>query len=837
MLESNSNNFVGALLLPPPNITGNLHLGHAFESVIQDFLKASFTLDPIIQKQVREAFVKLYQDGLIYRGVEHRPASSKLYYLKYPLQSSTDYLLVATSRPETIFADVVLFVNPQDQRYQKYLGKNIIHPFTGKIIPILTDKSIKIEFGSGVLKCTPGHDFIDYELGKKYQLSIISCCNEKVEKGICVKIEDYETNLACSSKSGATIEPLLSQHSERFWKNGAIKFMNDVFLVNCGEGIGYLPDIINRAKEGEKFLSPPLNCYPITTLVTGYDILFFWVLKMILLGTYFTGQVPFQQVLLHGLIRDKHGKKMSKSLGNGVEPDILIEKYGCDKVEAISSEEFYYVKLSFDKANIDHIDGQGNNYTFCENRHPFNSYRAGDYIEVDCSRTRSYGRRRPIDNENILRKVGSSSSTNIITTRGSSSDIVISSGAVSAMNSPNAMNLARRMSEMVDATGKEYEFKIEDPTLNKKEVEETFEKRAGFGITYHGENDEGRCVLSIKFKNPEIEEEKNKLIERKFSDNPKEVFRHYQFTGYGASYNVEKITDKEKSQHQNYSPQQENSLNSDKKEEKENNRKDFSQKADKQEGTTKKENNLATNQENDFLPNQNSFVVELLEREKKVLLGKSVLDEFACGGTGLYAATGAIFNPHNPSCVVGGSSSGSAWVVTKDLVPFALGHDTGDSIRRPASYCGIVGFKPSYGLVSRAGVIPMASSLDTVGILAQKTKDIDSLFTTISQKDPHDLLTEAQRGKIFPSKKNKVAIVTDIEKHLPIGLSDLYHNAIEKLQKLGYTVEKINIPKKIREHLQITYLILCSSELVSHLNSLQGVTYGVRENISITQKR
>ena len=230
-------------------------------------------------------------------------------------------------------------------------------------------------------------------------------------------------------------------------------------------------------------------------------------------------------------------------------------------------------------------------------------------------------------------------------------------------------------------------------------------------------------------------------------------------------------------------------------------------------------------------------MVELLEKEKKVLLGKSVLDEFACGGTGLYAVTGAIFNPHNPSCIVGGSSSGSAWVVAKDLVPFALGHDTGDSIRRPASYCGIVGFKPSYGLVSRAGVIPMASSLDTVGILAQKTKDIDSVFTTISQKDPHDLLTETQRNRVSPSKKNKVAVVDRIEKYLPIELSDLYHNTIEKVQKLGYTVEKITIPKKIREHLQITYLILCSSELVSHLNSLQGVTYGVKENISITQKR
>ncbi|CAI2162924.1 16651_t:CDS:2 [Funneliformis geosporum] len=187
-----------------------------------DYERASFTLNPIIQQQVRAAFVKLYQEGLIYRGkklvnwdpqlksvisdieVEHKPSKSKLYYLKYPLRNSNNYLLVATSRPETIFADVAF---------------------------------IKIDFGSGVLKCTPGHDFTDYELGKKYQLPIISCCNEQgilnelasqwqgqaissireelvaklVEKDICVKIEEYETNLAYSSKSGTVIEPLLSQ--------------------------------------------------------------------------------------------------------------------------------------------------------------------------------------------------------------------------------------------------------------------------------------------------------------------------------------------------------------------------------------------------------------------------------------------------------------------------------------------------------------------------------------------------------------------------------------------------------------------------------------------------
>ena len=176
-------------------------------------------------------------------------------------------------------------------------------------------------------------------------------------------------------------------------------------------------------------------------------------------------------------------------------------------------------------------------------------------------------------------------------------------------------------------------------------------------------------------------------------------------------------------------------------------------------------------------------------------------------------------------------------MVAKGLVPFALGHDTGDSIRRPASYCGIIGFKPSYGLLSRNGIIPMASSLDTVGIMAQKISNIKSTFSTISQRDSHDLLTEVIRNKKPSRQKNKIAIVAEIEKYLPIELNNLYHNTIKNLEKLGYTVEKINIPKKIREHLQITYLILCSSELVSHLNSLQGVTYGIKDDINITQKR
>ena len=239
-----------------------------------------------------------------------------------------------------------------------------------------------------------------------------------------------------------------------------------------------------------------------------------------------------------------------------------------------------------------------------------------------------------------------------------------------------------------------------------------------------------------------------------------------------------------------------------------------------------------------FFSNQDATVIKLLTKRGYQLLGKTVLDEFACGGTGLYAATGPIFNPYDSTRVVGGSSSGSALTVAKKLAPFALGHDTGDSIRRPASYCGIIGFKPSYGLISRYGVIPMASSLDTIGILADKVSRVKEIFSVLAQKDPYDLLTVARKPKTprLPKKK-KIAIVAGLEHHLPPDLIRLYLNVQKVLEKLGYNIVKISLPKKLRENLQITYLILCSTELVSHLNCLQGITYGTEEGIGIINKR
>ncbi|KLL01604.1 MAG: aspartyl/glutamyl-tRNA amidotransferase subunit A [Mycoplasmataceae bacterium RC_NB112A] len=166
--------------------------------------------------------------------------------------------------------------------------------------------------------------------------------------------------------------------------------------------------------------------------------------------------------------------------------------------------------------------------------------------------------------------------------------------------------------------------------------------------------------------------------------------------------------------------------------------------------------NFSTTASSNFLINFwtpfDASVIKLLEKGGKNLLRKAILDEFACGGTGLYANTGPIFNPFNSLHIIGGSSSGSAKVVAENLVSFSLGHDTGDSIRRPAAYCGVVGFKPSYGVVSRSGVIPLASSLDTVGIFGRKVKDVKLIFSIINQPDPADLTTQPKK---FRSLQNK----------------------------------------------------------------------------------
>lgn len=242
-----------------------------------------------------------------------------------------------------------------------------------------------------------------------------------------------------------------------------------------------------------------------------------------------------------------------------------------------------------------------------------------------------------------------------------------------------------------------------------------------------------------------------------------------------------------------------------------------------------------------FFPVDDATAIKLLKDKGYKLLGKTTLDEFACGGTGLFSSKGVITNPYNSLNLVGGSSSGSAYAVSKEIVPFALGHDTGDSVRRPASYCGIIGFKPSYGLISRYGVIPMASSFDTVGIMSIDIKIIREVFKIIAKRDHRDLVTFASRKEKLKnqfSKKKKIAIIKGIDNYLGKEFADIYRNKIELLKSENYLIEEIKIPEKITEHIQICYLILCSSELVSHLNSLQGVTYGQKDlNETVEDKR
>jgi len=242
-----------------------------------------------------------------------------------------------------------------------------------------------------------------------------------------------------------------------------------------------------------------------------------------------------------------------------------------------------------------------------------------------------------------------------------------------------------------------------------------------------------------------------------------------------------------------------------------------------------------------FFPVDDATAIKLLRNKGYKLLGKTTLDEFACGGTGLFSSRGMITNPHNSSNLSGGSSSGSAYAVSKKIVPFALGHDTGDSVRRPASYCGVIGFKPSYGLISRYGVIPMASSFDTVGIMSIDIKIIREVFKIVSKEDYRDLVTLASRKEKLKnqiSKKKKIAIIKGIENNLDKEFSDIYKKKIELLKSENYIIEEIEIPKKITDNIQTCYLILCSSELVSHLNSLQGVTYGHKGlNETVEDKR
>jgi len=510
-----------SMILPPPNVTGKLHLGHAWDGSIQDalirfkklsgyetlyvpamdhagiatqtkvearlreqgqdrfelgrekFLEATwswkdeyaqiirsqwaklglsldydrekFTLDPEINELVNYVFVTLYREGLIYKGkqivnwdpiqetaisnveVIYKTVPGKMYYFRYLLEGSQDYLVVATTRPETMFGDQALVVNPQDKRYEKYVGQKAINPVNGAFLPIIADDYVLMDFGTGVMKVTPAHDINDFEIGKRHHLAMPivldksgtvnefggqkyqgldrfvareKIISETKQSQLLEKIEEIQHEVGFSERSDAVVEPYLSTQ----WFVKMQPLAQKVLALQAGDDkINFYPERFNEVLEtwmnevhdwtisrqlwwghqipvwyhrqtGEVYVDmvPPVDIqnweqdpdvldtwfssglwpfaaldwkptgqeqspwfekfYPNSVLVTGYDIIFFWVARMVFDALEIVGQKPFDDVLVHGLIRDEQGRKMSKSLGNGIDPMDVIAQYGADSL-------------------------------------------------------------------------------------------------------------------------------------------------------------------------------------------------------------------------------------------------------------------------------------------------------------------------------------------------------------------------------------------------------------------------------------------------------------------------------------------------------------------------
>ena len=421
-----------------------------------DWERTRFTLEPKLSSQVIKSFVDLYNKGLIYRGyrmvnwdpeaktnisdeeVIFKEQNGKLYYLKYKIEGTEDFLSVATTRPETIFGDTAICINPNDERYSHLKGKKVIIPIVNRAIPIIEDDYVDIEFGTGALKITPAHDTNDYEIGKRHGLPMIDSLDddanlnenglhyagknrfevrkliakELAEKDLLLKAEDYVNKVGTSERTGAVIEPKISVqwflkmedlakpaldvvmndeikfHPEKF-KNTYKHWMENIrdwnisrqlwwgqqipaFYFGEGEDDFVVAETIEEALilAKEKSNNPELLIenlkqdsdaldtwfsawlwpmsvfdglnnpdnkdinyyYPTSDLVTGPDIIFFWVARMVTAGLEFRKEIPFKNVYFTGIVRDKQRRKMSKSLGNSPDPIELIEKYGADGV-------------------------------------------------------------------------------------------------------------------------------------------------------------------------------------------------------------------------------------------------------------------------------------------------------------------------------------------------------------------------------------------------------------------------------------------------------------------------------------------------------------------------